>query len=54
MRVVAVGDGARSRLLWTTDLVPDELAPAVADLMDRCAAAMRRTLAAEPAPASGA
>lgn len=54
MRVVPTGDGARSRLLWTTDLVPDELASAVADLMDRCAAAMQRTLAAEPARAPGA
>ena len=54
MRVVAVGEGARSRLLWTTDLVPDDLASAVADLMDQCGAAMQHTLAAEPAPATGA
>jgi carbon monoxide dehydrogenase subunit G len=34
-------DGAGSRLVWVSDLLPDDLGPAVAGLMDRGAEAMR-------------
>lgn len=37
-------DGAGSRLVWEIDLLPDEAAPAVAELMAAGADAMRRTL----------
>ncbi len=40
MQVLA--DGVGSRLVWISDLLPDELAPAVGGLMDEGAAAMRR------------
>ena len=35
----------RCRFVWTTDLLPDELAPAIAQMMERGAQAMRSTLA---------
>ena len=36
--------GGRSRFVWTTDLLPDTLAPAVAAMMDAGAVAMRLKL----------
>jgi carbon monoxide dehydrogenase subunit G len=43
LEVLPAGDG-KSRLVWIADLLPDELAPTVAGLMDAGAAAMQRTL----------
>jgi hypothetical protein len=43
MQVIADG-GGRSRLIWTTDLLPEELAPTVTGLIEQGAAAMKRTL----------
>jgi hypothetical protein len=43
MQVVATGD-ASSRIVWITDLLPDELADPVGQLMDQGADAIRRTL----------
>jgi hypothetical protein len=43
MQVLADGD-ARSRLVWVSDLLPDELAPMVAGLVEEGADAMQRTL----------
>ena len=43
LEVVPAADGT-SRVVWTADVLPDELAPAVAGLMDMGAAAMQRTL----------
>ncbi len=37
---------AASRLVWTIDLLPDELAPAVGVMMDQAAGAVRKTLSA--------
>jgi carbon monoxide dehydrogenase subunit G len=36
--------GQRCRFVWTTDLLPDALAPAIAAMMDRGAQAMQATL----------
>jgi hypothetical protein len=47
MQVLA--DGAGSRLVWVSDLLPDELAPAVADLVDEGVAAMQRVFPARVA-----
>lgn len=44
MQVVAGPSGSGSRLTWITDLLPDEVAPMVAGLVDQGAAAMQRTL----------
>jgi hypothetical protein len=44
MQVVAAGP-RDSTLIWTTDVVPDELAAPIAELVDQGAAAMSRTLA---------
>jgi hypothetical protein len=44
VQVFPEGDG--SRVVWTIDLLPDELAPAVGGMMDEAAKAMRKTLAA--------
>jgi carbon monoxide dehydrogenase subunit G len=41
-------DGAGSRLVWVSDLLPDELAPVVAGLMDRGVEAMRSVFTATP------
>lgn len=38
------GDPAGTRLVWTTDLLPDELAPAIGGMMDAGVAAMQATL----------
>src|SRR5205809_3898060 len=37
------GDG-RSRLVWTIDLLPDELAPAIGGMMDHAAGFKKKTL----------
>jgi carbon monoxide dehydrogenase subunit G len=40
-------DGAaRSRLIWTIDLLPNELAPAIGGMMDQATGIMQKTLAA--------
>ena len=36
----------KSRLVWTIDLLPDELAPAVAGMMEAAVAPMKKTLEA--------
>ncbi len=36
----------KSRLVWTIDLLPDELAPAIGGMMDHAAAFMKKTLEA--------
>jgi carbon monoxide dehydrogenase subunit G len=36
--------GPRSRIVWTVDLLPDELAPMVEELMTQAAAIIKRTL----------
>jgi hypothetical protein len=39
------GEGAtRSRLIWTVDVLPDEIAPYIAGQMDKAALAMQRAL----------
>jgi carbon monoxide dehydrogenase subunit G len=37
-------ESGRTRLVWITDVLPDELAPAIAALVDAGAAAIQRTL----------
>ena len=47
LQVLPSGDGTgdgKSRVVWIADLLPDELASAVAGLMDAGASAMKRTL----------
>ena len=44
-QVFPAGDG-RSRLVWIADLLPHELAPSVAALMDQGLAVIKRTLEA--------
>jgi hypothetical protein len=44
VQVFPEGDG--SRIVWTIDLLPNELAPAISMLMDAAATAMKKTLAA--------
>lgn len=44
VQVFAERDG--SRIVWTVDLLPDELAPAIGAMMDQAAIAMKKTLAA--------
>lgn len=39
-------DHGRTRFEWTTDVLPDALAPTIADLMDRGVESMKRTLEA--------
>jgi carbon monoxide dehydrogenase subunit G len=36
----------KSRLVWTIDLLPDELAPAIGGMMDQAAGVVQKTLAA--------
>ncbi len=43
MQVFADGD-AGTRLVWITDLLPDELAPSIRGLIDQSSAAMQQTL----------
>ena len=45
VQVFPEGDG-RSRLVWTIDLLPDELAPAIGGMMDHAAGFMKKTLEA--------
>jgi len=42
LEVIAEGDGAR--VVWTTDLLPHEAAPAIAGMQDMALATMRKTL----------
>src|SRR5262245_3528147 len=42
VQVFPEGDG--SRVVWTIDLLPDELAPAVGAMMDEATGAMKKTL----------
>lgn len=44
VQVFPEGDG--SRIVWTIDLLPNELAPAIGEMMDAAAAVMKKTLAA--------
>ena len=39
------------RIVWVADLLPDELAPAIAAMIEQGTAAMKRTLEASPNPA---
>jgi Polyketide cyclase / dehydrase and lipid transport len=43
VEVFPEGDG--SRIVWTIDLLPDELAPAIGGMMDQAVKVMRKTLA---------
>ena len=43
VQIFAEGDG-RSRLVWTVDLLPDALAPAIGDMMEHAAGIMKKTL----------
>jgi hypothetical protein len=45
VQVFSEGDG-RSRLIWTIDLLPESLAPAIGGMMDQAAEFMRKTLEA--------
>lgn len=44
--VEVFAESDRSRLVWTIDLLPDELAPAIGALMDHAAGFMAKTLSA--------
>jgi hypothetical protein len=44
VQVFPEGDG--SRLVWTIDLLPDDLAPAIGGMMDHAAGFMKKTLEA--------
>ena len=44
VQVLPEGDG--SRIVWTIDLLPNELAPAIGSMMDQAAKVMAKTLAA--------
>ena len=43
VQVIPEGDG--SRIVWTIDLLPDELAPTVGAMMDEAAKVMKKALA---------
>jgi len=43
VQVFSEGDG-RSRLVWTVDLLPDDLAPAIGGMMDHAVGFMKKTL----------
>jgi hypothetical protein len=43
--VEVLPDGDASRIVWTIDVLPDELAPAVESMMGEAAKAMTKTLA---------
>ena len=45
VQVFPEGDG-RSRLVWTIDLLPDQLAPAIGGMMDQATGVMKKTLEA--------
>jgi len=42
------GNGSGARVLWTTDVLPNELAPAIGGMMDAGVAARKRTLEQRP------
>jgi hypothetical protein len=42
--VEVIGDGANSRLKWTIDVLPHEIAPYLSGQMDQAASAMRQAL----------
>lgn len=44
VEVFPEGDG--SRLVWTIDILPDELAPTIGEMMDHAAGFMKKTLEA--------
>lgn len=44
VQVFPEGDGCR--IVWTIDLLPDELAPAIGGMMDQATGTMQKTLAA--------
>ena len=48
VQVFPEGDG--SRVVWTIDLLPDELAPAIGGMMDEAVKVMRKTLAKAVTP----
>jgi hypothetical protein len=39
-------DAGHCRVVWTIDLLPDELAPAIAGMMDHATGFMKKTLEA--------
>jgi len=39
-----IADGAASRVLWTSDFLPDSLAPTLSGMQDQGLAAMKRKL----------
>jgi len=43
--VQVLPEGADSRIVWTIDLLPDDLAPAVGAMMDEAVGVMKKTLA---------
>lgn len=43
--VQVVPEGDSSRVVWTIDLLPNDLAPAIGGMMDEAAKVMRKTLA---------
>jgi hypothetical protein len=45
VQVFPEGDG--SRVIWTIDLLPNELAPAIGGMMDEAVKVMRKRLAAD-------
>jgi carbon monoxide dehydrogenase subunit G len=51
VQVFPEGDG-RSRLVWTIDLLPNELAPAIGGMMDHAVGFMKKTLEAVEAHAA--
>jgi carbon monoxide dehydrogenase subunit G len=42
-------EGGRTRLIWIADLLPNEMAPAIAGMIEQGLAAMKRTLERPPA-----
>jgi hypothetical protein len=44
VQIFPEGDG--SRIVWTIDLLPNELAPAIGSMMDQAVISMKKTLAA--------
>lgn len=42
--VQVLPEGDRSRLVWTVDLLPNDLAPAIGGMMDHALPAMKKTL----------
>jgi hypothetical protein len=47
VQIVADGEG-RCRMLWTTDVLPHEIAPYISSQMDQGAAAVQKAFAKEP------